>query len=421
MLAAGAADMRSAKPLTAAAVAKFTKPGRYAVGDGAYLQIASGVTKAWVFRYQRDGKARHMGLGPCTLVTLAEARDKAREARRLLLDGADPLATRRERRAAARLKAAKGVTFKHCAERMIAAHEAGWRNDKHRTQWKATLAAYVFPVFGDLPVAVVDTGLVLKAIEPIWTAKPETANRVRGRVESVLDWAKARGFRDGENPARWRGHLDKLLPNRRKVRKVRNHPAMPYAELPAFMRELRGREGMSARALEFTILTAARTGETLGARWPEMDLAQELWTIPAERMKGGKEHRVPLSARAIQILEKLPHEDDNEFVFIGARARKPLSNMAMLELLRGMRPDFGYVPHGMRSTFRDWAAECTAYASEVVEMALAHAIDSKVEAAYRRGDLFEKRRRLMGQWAGYCMANPTGSREVTPLRLAARV
>src|SRR5829696_10033289 len=220
--------MRNASPLTAVAVSKLTKPGRYAVGDGAYLQIAAGGTKAWVFRYQRDGKARHMGLGPVSLVTLAEAREKAREARRALLDGTDPLTARREKRAQTRLATAQGVTFKASAERMIASHEAAWKSPKHRAQWKATLLTYVYPVFGDLSVAAVDTGLVLKALEPIWPTKPETAGRVRGRIEAVLDWAKARGYRDDENPARWRGHLDKLLPNRRKVRAVKNHAALPY-------------------------------------------------------------------------------------------------------------------------------------------------------------------------------------------------
>ena len=262
-----------------------------------------------------------------------------------------------------------------------------------------------------------DTGLVIKALEPIWATKPETAGRVRGRIESVLDWAKARGYREGENPARWRGHVDKLLPNRRKVRAVRNHPALPYSDLPAFMGELRSRTSISARALEFAILTAARTGEVIGATWSELDLKAAVWTIPAARMKAGKEHRIPLSERAVELLNSLPRE--GEFVFIGGRAGKPFSNMAMLELLRGMKPGAGYVPHGFRSTFRDWAAERTAYPSEVVEMALAHVIESKVEAAYRRGDLFEKRRRLIDDWGSYCGAflpTATGAGDVVPIR-----
>src|SRR5215207_9169368 len=316
--------MKNGRQLSAVAVARLSKPGRYAVGDGAYLQIAAGGTKAWVFRYKRDGKAHHMGLGPVSLVTLAEAREKAREARRALLDGADPLTARRDRRAAASLQAARGMTFRACAERMIASHEAAWKNPKHRAQWKATLATYAYPAFGELSVSAIDTGLVLKALEPIWTTKPETAGRVRGRIEAVLDWAKARGYREGENPARWRGHLDKLLPNRRKVRQVKNHPALPFPELPAFMAELRSRPSASARALEFTILTAARTSEVIGARLSEIDLDNAVWTVPAERMKAGKDHRVPLSPRAVEIVRELPR--DSDYVFPGGREGKPLSN-----------------------------------------------------------------------------------------------
>jgi integrase len=392
--------MLEAKKLSAVAVAKLTKPGRYAVGDGAYLQIAVGGTKAWIFRYQRDGKARHMGLGPVSLISLAEAREKARNARRALLEGHDPLELKRQTRARQRLETAKGMTFKDCAERMMASYQAAWKSPKHKQQWRNTLASYAYPTFGDLPVGSVDTGLVLKALEPIWATKPETAGRVRGRVEAVLDWAKARGYRDGENPARWRGHLDKLLPNRRKVRSVRNHPAMPYSDLPVFMAELRSRQSVSARALEFAILTAARTGEVIGAKLSEIDLDNAVWTVPADRMKANKEHRVPLPPRAVEIVRELPR--DGDYVFPGGRAGKPLSNMALLELMRGMRPE--YVPHGFRSTFRDWAAERTSHPSEVVEQALAHAIESKVEAAYRRGDLFEKRRQLMADWASYCLA-----------------
>jgi integrase len=391
--------MRTAKQLTAVAVSKIKKPGRYAVGDGAYLQISARGTKAWVFRYQRDGKARHMGLGPCSVITLGEARERARTARKALLDGEDPLQLKAAKRAQALLEAASTWSFKDCAERMISSHESAWKNLKHRAQWRATLATYVYPVFGHLPVSAVDTSLVLKGLEPIWKTKSETAGRVRGRIEAVLDWATARGFRHGENPARWRGHLDKLLPNPRKVRRVRNHPAMPYIELPTFMAELRERHSISARALEFAILTAGRTGEVIGAVWDEFDVKHAVWTIPAGRMKAGKEHRVPLSRQAVELLEALPRE--SKHVFIGGRAGKPLSNMAMLELLRGMRACAGYVPHGFRSSFRDWAAERTSYPAEVVEMALAHAVGSKVEAAYRRGDLFKKRHSLMNAWAAF--------------------
>lgn len=387
------------KRLTTLQVGRLNKMGRYAVGDGAYLQIARGGSKQWIFRYQKDGRARHMGLGSYTLLTLAEAREKARNARRLILEGIDPLEAKAARRQADRLEKARSVSFTQCAESYIAAHGAGWRNPKHRAQWRSTLATYAYPVMGELAIASVDTGIVLKALEPIWTTKPETADRVRGRIESILDWAKVRGYRDGENPARWRGHLDKLLPAKRKMRRVKHHTALPYAEVPAFMQELRLREGLGARALEFAILTAARTSEVIGARWSEIGLDAAMWTIPAERMKALREHRVPLSDAVIDLLKQLPRE--GEWVFPGGREGKPLSNMALLETLRRMgRGDL--TAHGFRSSFRDWAAERTAFPSEVVEMALAHAVSSKVEAAYRRGDLFEKRRHLMQDWANFC-------------------
>ena len=302
-----------------------------------------------------------------------------------------------------RLNAAKAMTFRDCAARYIASHRAGWRNPKHAAQWEATLATYAGPVMGGLSVQAIDTALVLKVLEPIWTTKPETAGRVRGRIESVLDWAKVRGYRAGENPARWRGHLDKLLPARSKVRRVEHHAALPYAELPGFLMSLRDQEGIAARALEFAIVTAARTGEVIGARWSEIDLLEKIWTVPPGRMKAGKEHRVPLSARALAILEEMqPHRHaEDSFVFPGAKLGRPLSNMAFLMLLRRMGRD-DLTAHGFRSSFRDWAAERTNFPSEVAEMALAHMVGSKVEAAYRRGDLFEKRSRLMAAWATFC-------------------
>ncbi|HEX2257944.1 MAG TPA: integrase arm-type DNA-binding domain-containing protein [Afifellaceae bacterium] len=409
--------------LSAAGVNALKKPGRYADGLGLYLQVAKSetkdgngaVTKSWLFRFQHDGKARQMGLGPLHTVSLADARQKAGECRRMLLKGTDPIEARQAARAHARTEAAKGISFRQCAERYITAHEAAWRNDKHRAQWRSTLAAYCYPAFGDLPVAAVDTGLVLKVLEPIWTSKPETASRIRGRIESVLDWATVRGYRSGENPARWRGHLAKLLPARSKVARIKHHAALPYGELPAFMEDLRGRDGSAARALEFAILTAGRTSEVIGARWSEIDLAATVWIISPERMKSGREHRVPLSERAVELLERLPREKDSDFVFMGGRKGRPLSNMALLVTLRRMgRGDL--TAHGFRSTFRDWAAETTGYQSEVVEMALAHAIGSKVEAAYRRGDLFEKRRVLMEAWSRFVMS---GAGDVVYLRPAA--
>jgi integrase len=399
--------MRDSKRLTALSVARMNKPGRYGDGHGLWLQVSPAGTKSWLFRYQREGRARQMGLGPVHTISLAEARIRATECRKLLLEGIDPIDRRHSQRAEARVEASRGLLFKDCAERYVAAHEAGWKNKVHRAQWRSTLAVYCYPVLGDLPAAAIDTALVLKVLEPIWTAKPETAGRVRGRIEAILDWATARSYRRGENPARWRGHLDKLLPAPKKLTRVKHHPALPYRNLPAFVADLQERVGVSARALEFAIFTAARTSEVIGACWSEINLRDRIWMVPPERMKAGREHRVPLSDRATALLEVLPR--NGEYLFIGGRAGKPLSNMALLETLRRMgRHDL--TVHGFRSTFRDWAAETTAYPNEVVEMALAHAIESKVEAAYRRGDLFEKRRRLMDDWAEYCASAEGASR-----------
>ena len=392
--------MAKSGKLSAVKVAR-AKPGYYGDGAGLWLQVRDTGTRAWVYRYAINGRARYMGLGPADLVSLAEARERAREARRLVkIDGVDPIEARRQAKHAATLEAARSVTFQDCARRYIAAHEAGWRNEKHRAQWPSSLAAYAFPVIGRLPVSAVDTALVLRVLEPIWRDKPETASRVRGRIESILDWAAANNFRRGDNPARWRGHLDKLLPRHSSVRRVRHHPALPYREAPTFIAELRQRGGISAKALDFVILTAARTGEALGAVWPEIDASERIWRVPGERMKAGKQHTVPLSGRALEVLAELPRIDGCPYLFPGARQGQPLSNMALLELMRDMRP--GFVPHGFRSTFRDWAAEQTAHPSYVAEAALAHAVGDKVEAAYRRGELIEKRRALMNDWAVYC-------------------
>ncbi len=291
-------------------------------GGGLYLLVAAGGSRSWIYRYRQGGRLRDMGLGPVHTVNLAEAREKARLCRLLRLDGGDPLDARSAQRSAARIDAAKAMTFRQCAEAYIAAHRAAWRNPKHAAQWPATLAAYVYPVFGSLPVAAVDTGLVAKAIEPIWATKPETAGRVRGRIESVLDWAATRGYRTGANPARWRGHLENLLPARSKMATIAHHAALPYAELPAFMAELRRQQGAGARALEFAILTAARTGEVIGAAWPEIDLSGRLWTIPAARMKGGREHRVPLADAALAILEEMPPASRGR-IRLSRRSRRP--------------------------------------------------------------------------------------------------
>jgi integrase len=392
-----------------------SKPGMYADGGGLYLQVTPGGA-SWIYRYMLKGCAREMGLGPLALYGLHDARAKALDARRLRHEGVDPIEARRAARAKERLDTARVMTFKQCADSYIKAHRAGWRNAKHAAQWEATLATYAEPIIGGLPVQAVDTALVMKVLElevrdatSLWTAKPETASRLRGRIESILDWAKVRGYREGENPARWRGHLDKLLPPRAKVRKVEHHAALPYSELPNFMVALRAQDGVAARALEFAILTAARTGEVLGARWGEIDTAEKLWTIPSERMKAGKEHRVPLSARSMAILQHmkpLSHFSQGQsaaeaFVFPGGKYGLPLSNMAFLMLLRRMgREDL--TAHGFRSSFRDWAAERTNFPSDVAEMALAHTVSSKVEQAYRRGDIFERRRSMMAVWATFC-------------------
>jgi integrase len=402
-------------------VAKVKGPAVLHDGGGLYLRISPTGSKAWVFRFQLDGKRRDMGLGPYPDVSLAEARRKATEHRNHRRDGIDPLDAKAAQRQAQRLAAAKGRTFRECAAEFIEKNRAGWRNPKHRQQWENTLATYVYPTLGDLPVSAIGTGVVVQVLDPIWAEKPETAGRVRGRIEAVLDAAIARGFRQGPNPAQWKGNLAHILPARSRVRKVAHHAALPFDELPLFLADLRDRQGMAARALEFTILTAARTGEVLGARWGEIDLTAKVWTVPADRMKAGREHRVPLSDPALAVLDAVRplalsingEPDVAAPVFPGPRRALPMSNMTMLMLLRRMKRD-DLTAHGFRSTFSDWAAERTAYPREVVEMALAHTIDNKVEAAYRRGDLFEKRRRLMTDWAHFCEAPSVG--EVVPIR-----
>jgi integrase len=404
--------------LSAQAVQRAKQPGSYPDGGGLYLHVAPGGSRSWVYRFMLAGREREMGLGSFLTVTLAEARLKAADARKLRASGIDPIEARRAQHAAALVKAAKALTFRNAAASYIAAHRAGWRNAEHAHQWEATLSSYVYPVLGDLPVGAIDTALVLHALEPIWTNKTETAARVRGRIEAVLDWAKARGYRDGENPARWRGHLDKLLPAQSKVGSLTHHPAMPVGELPGFIRTLRSEQGTAARALEFLILTAARTGEVAGAMWSEIDTATGAWNIPAARMKGAREHRVPLSEPAITILSGIKAKIGSDgFIFSARKRAKPLPQRAMRTLLERMRDDA--TVHGFRSTFRDWAAEETEFASEVIEMALAHTVSNKVEAAYRRSDLFEKRRKLMQQWGSYCggacRTDNGGKERVVPL------
>jgi integrase len=362
-------------------------------------------------------KRREMGLGSYPEVGLSEAREDARAARSAVRNGLDPIAQRQAARQSLLAAARKRVTFKEAAEAFIAAHKGGWANPKHRQQWENTLETYAYPVIG--PLAVGDVGLahVLKILEPVWETKTETATRIRGRLEQVLDAAYARGQIDApwQNPARWRGHLDKILAKPSRVAKPTHHKALPIDDASAFMGRLRSQEGMGARALEFAILTAARSGEVRGAQWPEIDLDKGLWTVPADRMKAGREHRVPLSAEALALLKALPRMGGSDIVFWAPRGGA-LSDMTLSAVMRRMKVDA--VPHGFRSTFRDWSAERTAYPSEVCEMALAHAVGNKVEAAYRRGDMFDRRRRLMADWAAF-LAKPTAKDNVTPIRGAA--
>ena len=400
---------------------KNAKPGRHADGGGLQLLVKESGARSWVYRFMLRGKSRDVGLGAAagpSAISLAAARDGAAALRLKVKAGIDPLAERQqeaaETLAAAQAAQIAGITFRAVAEAYIAANEGSWRNDKHRQQWLNTLATYVYPVMGDLPVADIGTAHVLKVLEPIWQDKPETASRIRGRIDAVLDSAKARGYREGENPARWRGHIAQILPVRPRLTRG-HHKALPYEAVPELVAQLRMREAMAALALEFVILTAARTNEVLGAVWSEVDLDKAVWTIPATRMKAGREHRVPLSARAMQILE-IVKPLGGGWLFPSEKGSK-LSAMAMSMLLRRMKQDC--TVHGFRSGFRDWAAECTAYAHEVCEMALAHVIGNKAEAAYRRGDLFEKRRRLMADWAAYCDSGGVAGAKVTPIRGAA--
>jgi integrase len=405
--------MKTINRLTARRVDCDLPPGFYPDGGGLYLFVGKGHQRSWIYRYMLQGVAHDMGVGSLREVSLADARKRVAEYRSLRSQGIDPIEARRNHRADAKLLADRSMTFKQCATAYITAHQPSWRNAKHAAQWTSTLERYVYGVFGDLPVQSIDTPKVLKALEPIWSTKNETATRVRGRVEAILSWATARGNRTGDNPARWRGHLENLLPKPSKVTNAKHHAALPYAEVPKFMVKLREQNGIAALALEFLILTATRNGEVLGARWTEIDLNKQVWTIPAGRMKAEREHRIPLSEEAMYVLEKLPSQRHVDHVFPSLRLGHPLSDMALLALLRRMDRD-DITVHGFRSSFRDWVSEKTNFSSEVAEMALAHTIENKVEAAYRRGDLFEKRRKLMDAWGRYC-DKPQGG-EVIPIQ-----
>ena len=408
--------MRRTERLSALQVAKLTRPGYHPDGNGLYLQVIASGAKSWIFRYARNGREHQMGLGSFATFSLAEARERALAQRKLLADGHDPLTVRREALAQARTQRANELSFDEAAAAYINANAPGWKNAKHAAQWRTTLSTYASPVIGHLPVAAIDTALVLRILQPIWATKTETASRLRGRIESVLDWARVQGYREGDNPARWRGHLEQTLPPRSKVARGEHHAALPWRDIGVFMQQLRGMAGTSARAVEFIILTATRTSEVLLARWEEFDLEQCLWTIPAERMKAGREHVVPLSAQAMHLLgalkserqEALSHEQkkdaqlglSEEHVFRGSKGQH-LSNMAGLQVLKRMgRGDI--TVHGFRSTFRDWAGESSNHPREVIEHALAHQLADKAEAAYQRGTLLLKRQALMQDWADHC-------------------
>jgi integrase len=407
---------RRVKPLTKLTVDSLLRGDRLgyhrdAGCRGLYLLVTSPNAASWVFRYMIRGRRGEMGLGSARDIGLAKAREIASKAREDKAQGIDPLEARKAVAAAmaeeARLLAAKAIPFREAAQRYIAQHEASWKNEKHRAQWSATLSLYAYPVIGSLPVGEVGVDHILKILDPIWHKKPETASRLRGRIEKILDWAEFAGLRSGRNPARWKGHLSEHFPQKAKIKIVRHQPAMPYGDVPGFMAELRAMESVSARALEFTILTASRTSAVTGAGWEEIDLMRGIWTIPKSRA-GTKltqdEHRVPLSGRALEIIRGLSRIDGNPHLFTGAVDGLGLSNMAMLELLQGRYPQF--TVHGFRSSFKDWASEATNFPNTVSEMALAHVVKGAVEAAYRRGDLFEKRRKLMDAWAGYCSRSP---------------
>ena len=391
--------------LTTLKLKTMRQPGRFGDGDGLWLQVRTAENRSWLFRYvsPTTKKPRVLGLGPEKLVSLAEAREAARDAARQVFKGIDPLDEKAAKAMAAKAGLLAGTTFRQAAEAYLKANGAKWGNEKHAAQWEATLTTYAFPVIGDKPVQAVETSDIVKILQPIWAGKTETASRLRGRVETVLAYATTHGMRKGENPARWRGHLEHVLPKRSEVAKVEHHPALPWREVPAFVTTaLAGEDGVTGMALRFLIATAARTGEVLGAVWREIDLKAKVWVVPADRMKAGREHRVPLNESAMSVLLKMAElgQQPDGHVFPGQKDGRPLSSMAILMLLRRIgRGDL--TSHGFRSSFRDWASEATTFHPHVAEMALAHTIGDKVEAAYRRGDLMEKRAALMAEWSAF--------------------
>ena len=400
------------KELSALAVASIKNRGIHFVGGvtGLALNVTKYGSRSWVMRYQIKGRRRDMGLGAYPSVTLAQARESARAAREVLRQGMDPVEHARAARQRLIVEQETAVVFADAATHYIATHEHGWRNAKHAQQWRNTIETYANPVIGKVALRDIDVAMVRRILEPIWTTKNETASRVRGRIESIIDWGITMGYRSAANPARWKGHLEHLLAQPSKVARRTRQPALPYADMPAFMQALRKQHNTSARALEFLILTGVRSGEVRNATWSEFDLDKAVWTIPAERMKGGREHRVPLSEQALRLVRAQQEVSFCSFVFPSPnRPRDPeadgaaLSDMALTAVMRRMALTQKAVPHGFRSTFRDWVSETTTHSNEVAEMALAHSIRNKVEAAYRRGDLFEKRRQLMQEWADFVL------------------
>ena len=410
---------RSLNRLTALKVARAKAPGMYADGGSLYLRVADGGSKQWIFRYVANGRLRDMGLGPVHTLSLAEARERATEARKLRLDGIDPIAHKRARRAALAAADAKAMTFRQCAEGFIKDNEAKWTNAKHRREWEGTLSQYVYPALGSLPVAAIDTPLVLKVIKPLWERVPETASRVRGRIENVLGWATVHHYRTGDNPARWQGHLEHALPARSDIpdAKVEHHAALPYEQVAAFMAKLRQNNSVGARCTEFITLTAARVSEAAPATWPEIDFVARVWTVPADRIKGRLEHRVPLSAAAIAVLKQHAAIRQSDYVFPGARNGRPVSENTPNRLAK-LAAGADITAHGLRSTFRDWAAERTNFPRELAEKALAHIVGDETERAYQRGDLLEKRRKLMEAWAEFCGKPAASGRVVDDLAKA---
>jgi integrase len=395
-----------AKPLTALSIRR-AKPGYAADGNGLYLQVTNTGARSWIYRYSLHGRRREMGLGAFPTISIATARNLAAGARSLVLAGGDdPIEAREAERVRKRLEGPRSITFTQAAEQFLQSHEGTWKNSKHRQQWRNTLATYAHPVIGSLPVADIHTEEVVRLLDPIWKAKADTASRVRARVERVLDWAKVRGYRSGENPARWRGHLDKLFPARRKVRKVKHHAAVPIDDMSGVYAWLSQSAAMAAMALRFAILTGARAGEVTGATWAELDLETAMWSIPASRMRAQREHRVPLSREALDILREVKRVRTTDLVFPGYRAGTKMSVSSLLTALKAAGGGAATV-HGFRSTLRDWAAERTTISREVAEMALAHTIGDKVEAAYRRGDLMAKRSAMMEEWATFVRTIPT--------------